>query len=69
MTQKLRYVTGGHLTDVPTYMTYSIVGSRDTACIGFLMAALNNLDVLDGDIQNALHEDPNKEKIFFYAEN
>ena len=31
MTRKARYVAGGHLTDVPTYMTYSSVVSRDCA--------------------------------------
>ena len=67
MTRKARYVAGGHLTDVPTYMTYSSVVSRDTVRIGFLMAALNNLDVLAGDIQNAFLAAPTKEKIFFYA--
>jgi hypothetical protein len=67
MTRKARYVAGGHLTDVPTYMTYSSVVSRDTVRIGFLMAALNNLDILAGDIQNVFLEAPTKEKIFFYA--
>ena len=67
MTRKARYVAGGHLTDVPTYMTYSSVVSRDTVRIGFLVAALNNLDILAGDIQNAFLEAPTKEKIFFYA--
>ena len=41
MTQKARYVAGGHLTDVPTYMTYSSVVSRDTLRIGLIMTALN----------------------------
>ena len=45
--------SGGHLNYIPTYRTYSIVVSRDTVRIGFLMDALNNLDVLYGDIQNA----------------
>ena len=67
MTRKARYVAGGHLTTVPTYMTYSSVVSRDTVRIGFLMAALNNLDVLAGDIQNAFLSAPTCEKIFFYA--
>ena len=43
MTRKACYVAGGHLTDVPTYMTYSSVVSRDTVRIGFLIAALNKL--------------------------
>ena len=67
MTRKARYVAGGHLTSVPTSMTYSSVVSRDTVRIGFLIAALNNLDILAGDIQNAFLEAPTKEKIFFYA--
>jgi hypothetical protein len=67
MTRKARYVAGGHLTDVPTSMTYSTVVSRDTVRIGFLVAALNDLDILAGDIQNAFLEAPTKEKIFFYA--
>ena len=67
MTRKARYVAGGHLTDVPTYMTYSSVVSRDTVRIGFLMAALNDLSILAGDIQNAFLEAPTKEKIYFYA--
>ena len=67
MTCKARYVAGGHLTEVPTSMTYSSVVSRDTVRIGFLIAALNDLDILAGDIQNAFLEAPTKEKIFFYA--
>ena len=67
MTRKARYVAGGHLTDVPPSMAYSTVVSRDTVQIGFLVAALNDLDILAGDIQNAFLEAPTKEKIFFYA--
>ena len=58
---------GGHLTDVPLYITYSSAVSCDTICIGFLMADLKNLDVLAGGIQNDFFEDPTKEKIFFYS--
>ena len=67
MARTARYVAGVHLTDVPMYMTYSWVVSRDTVRIGFLMAPLNNLDVLAGEIQNYLLEAPTKYKIFFYA--
>ena len=67
MTRKSRCVAVGHLTDVPKYMTYSSVFSRDTVCIGFLMSVLNNLDVLFGDIQNAFLEAPTEENIFLYA--
>ena len=67
MTRKACYVAGGHLTDVPTSMTYSSVVSRDSVQIGFLIAALNDLDILAGDIQNAFLSAPTKERIFFYA--
>jgi hypothetical protein len=62
LNRKARYVAG-----VPPSMTYSTVVSRDTVRIGFLIAALNNLEVLAGDIQNAFLSAPTKEKIFFYA--
>ena len=48
--RKARYVAGGHLTDPPTYMTYSTVVSRESVRIAFLIAALNQLQVLAGDI-------------------
>ena len=67
MTRKARYVAGGHLTQVPTHMTYSSVVSRETVRIGLLMAVLNGLELIAGDIQNAFLEAPTKEKIFFYA--
>lgn len=67
LTRKARYVAGGHLTDPPTSMTYSSVVSRDSIIIGFLIAALNNLDILAGDIQNAYLNAETKEKIYFIA--
>ena len=48
-------------------MTYSSVVGRETVRIGMLMAALNGLELLAGDIQNAFLEAPTKENIFFYA--
>ena len=57
----------GHLTYVPTYMTYYSVVIDDTVLIGFLMATLNNLDVLARDIQNHFLEAPTKEKRFLYT--
>ena len=65
--RKARYVAGGHLTDPPTSMTYSTVVSRESVRIAFLVAALNGLDVLAGDIQNAYLNAPTKEKNYFYA--
>ena len=65
--RKARYVAGGHLTDPPSSMTYSTVVSRESVRIAFLVAALNGLNVLAGDIQNAYLNAPTTEKLFFYA--
>ena len=65
--RKARYVAGGHLTDPPSSMTYSTVVSRESVRIAFLVAALNGLNVLAGDIQNAYLNAPTEEKLFFYA--
>ena len=69
LVRKARYVVGGHLTDPPTTMTYSTVVSRESVHIAFLLAALNNLKVLSGDIQNAYLNAPREEKLFFVADN
>ena len=50
---KARFVAGGHMTDVPAAATYSSVVARDSVRIAFTMAALNDLDVCMGDIENA----------------
>ena len=65
--RKARYVAGGHLTDTPTHMTYSSVVSRESVRIAFLIAALNDLDVLACDIQNAYLNAPTEEKLWFKA--
>ena len=52
--RKARLVAGGHLNkNVPTYLTYSSVISKETVRICFMSAALNGLNVLVGDISNA----------------
>jgi hypothetical protein len=51
--RKARFVAGGHTTETPAAMTYSSVVSRDSVRIALLIAALNDLDVLACDIQNA----------------
>jgi hypothetical protein len=52
-TRKARFVAGGHMTDPPTSMTYSSVVSRDSVRIAFLIAAMNDLEVLGADGGNA----------------
>ena len=69
LTRKARYVAGGHLTDPPTSLTYASVVSRDSVRLGFLIAALNGLDILAGDVQNAYLNAETKEKVYFIAGN
>ena len=62
--QKERMVAGGHVTDVPSRITYSSVVSRDSVQILFMIAALNDLKVLGCDIQNAYLTAPTEKKIW-----
>ena len=51
--RKARLVGGGHATTAPASITYSSVVSRDSGRIALTIAALNDLDILACDIQNA----------------
>ena len=62
-----RFVTGGHTTETPTSLTYSSVVSRDSFRIILLTAALNGLQVMACDIQNAYLTANCREKIWTYA--
>lgn len=53
LTRKFRLVGDGHKTEVPEYSVYSSVVSRDSVRLFFLLAALNDLEVMSADIQNA----------------
>jgi hypothetical protein len=45
-TRKARLVAGGHMVEAPVAITYSsVVSSRDSVRIAFLVAALNDLEV------------------------
>ena len=61
--RKARTVAGGHVTDVPSIITYSYVVSRDSVRLLFMIAALNNLKVLSCDIQNEYLTAPTQEKV------
>ena len=69
LTRKARFIAGGHITNPPTFMTYAIVVSRDRVRIAFLLAALNNLEILAGDIGNAYLNAMTTEKIYYRAKN
>jgi Reverse transcriptase (RNA-dependent DNA polymerase) len=67
LTRKARFVAGGHMTDPPKDTTYSSVVSRDSIRIAFLIAALNDLDILACDIQGAYLNAETKELIYTVA--
>ena len=69
LTRKARFVAGGHLTDPPTSMTYASVVSRESVRIALLLAALNQLNILSGDIGNAYLNAATTEKIYYRAGN
>jgi hypothetical protein len=64
-TRKAQFVAGGHMTETPGSITYSSVVSRDSVRLAFLIAELNELDVLAGDVTLAYLNAPCREKIWF----
>jgi hypothetical protein len=64
-TWKARFVAGGHMTEAPNLLTYSSIVLRESVKIAFLVAALNNLDVMSCDIGNAYLNAPCRERIRF----
>ena len=64
-TRKARFVAGGHTTTAPSSMTYSSVMSHDSIRLAFLIAALNDLDIMSCDLENAYLNAPCREKIWF----
>lgn len=67
--RKACLVADGHkVSEVRRESTYSSVPSRYLVRMFFLLAALNDLDVLSADIQNAYLTEPIKEKYYVVAE-
>ena len=66
-TRKARLVTGGHLTQTPTSFTYASVPSRESIHLMFLVAALNDLNVIMTDTGNAYLNAKVREKIWLTA--
>jgi hypothetical protein len=52
------------MTKAPATITYASIVSRETICIAFLMAALNDLNVKVGDVLNAYITAPITEKVW-----
>ena len=57
-----RFVSDGHLVETPASITYSTAVSIDSVRILLLAAALNDLDVIGADVQNAFLSAHNLEK-------
>ena len=64
-TRKARLVAGGHVTDAPASVTYSSVVTRDSVRLALMLADLNELEVLAGDVGNAYLNAPCRERIWF----
>lgn len=67
LTRKARFVAGGHLTEPPASITYLSVVSRNSVRLAFLIAALNDLDIVACNVGNAYLNAPCREKIWFVA--
>jgi hypothetical protein len=66
-TRKARFCANGNETDPPKESTFSTVVSRDSVRLFFLLAALNDSDILSADIQNAYLSAPAKENLYTIA--
>jgi Reverse transcriptase (RNA-dependent DNA polymerase) len=66
-TRKARLVARGDLTETPPTLTYSSVVSRESVRIAFLLAALNDIDLLMFDVGNAYLNAPTTEKLYCVA--
>ena len=64
---KARFVVNGSRTEVEPERTYASVVSRDSIRIALLYAALNNLDILSGDMAAAYLNAPATENVYFHC--
>ena len=64
-TRKASFMAGGHTTEAPLTITYSIVVSRDSVRLAFMIASLNGLDIMSCNLENAYLNSTNREKIWF----
>jgi hypothetical protein len=62
--RKAQFVAGGHTTDTPHVITYASVVSRESTRIALILAALNDLEVTMGDIENTYLTAPITEKVW-----
>src|SRR5207253_9041451 len=65
--RKCRLVAGGHMTDPASEDVFSGVVNLETVRICFVLAILNKLEVIAGDIGNAYLYGRTKEKVYIVA--
>ena len=58
-------MANGSTTDAPVVLCYLSVVSRDSTSIAFILAVLNDFDVLACEIGNAYLNAPCQEKLWF----
>ena len=64
---KSRFVAGGHVTGPPIAERYASVVRTENVLLIFLLAEINNLDILTGDIGNAYLNAYTNEKVYAIA--
>jgi hypothetical protein len=64
LVHKARFVAGSHQKDPPKKSVYSSIISHDSVHLAFHIEALNELEVMLTDVQNAYLNAPMKEKIY-----
>lgn len=67
LVRKARFVAGGHLTDPPVESVSSSVVTRESVRIMFLVAALNDLQVMGADVQSAYINAKTGERVYTTA--
>ena len=65
--RKARFVAGGHQTEPPKDITFASVVSHDSIRLAFLVAALNDQEILSADISGAYLNAKAAEKVYTIA--
>ena len=68
-TSKARYVADGHLTPDPIASTYAAIVLRESVWIALTYAALNDMEIMATDIENAYLPAPTTEKYWTNHQN
>jgi len=64
LTRKARICARGDQTKTPSNMTYASVVTRESIRIGFVLASLNDLEILTADVAGAYLNAPCAEKVY-----